>query len=497
MTRSSFRSPLTSHMQALVQVQPRAVSAHPTHPTPTNRLRHPALLLLALLLAVVSAVAPLAQRQVRVHAQEPTQMQEQAAVDLVYFPETGHHVSQPFLNAWDGLGGLATFGYPLSEQYTDAESGMQVQIFERARFEQHPEAAGTDAEVQFTLLGRWLAEQTQPLDPAFTPYPADTPPLDSPERHFFPETGHYLAYGFKAYWQQHGGLRIFGFPISEEFSEGGYTVQYFERARMEYHLENVGTPYAILLGRIGADRGVADGVDTTPAQRAPGVPDYDPALLHPAPQATSFTLPVLMYHQVTEPASRYVIPLWRLEQQLDWLQANGYTSVTTTQAYDAMEGHGTLPEKPVMLTFDDGFTSQWDAVQALNARGMVGVFFVTTGQPHLADWQLQEMAAAGHEIGAHTRSHPDLTTLSDAQLVDEIEGVRHELQAASGTNVDFFAYPFGAYDWRTIDFVQQAGFRGAVAAWGGSWWEPGRWWNEPRIEVDGTLSLEGFVNLLP
>ena len=84
------------------------------------------------------------------------------------------------------------------------------------------------------------------------PFPA------TPDRVYFPETGHSLAYGFKGYWERNGGLPVFGYPWTEEFSEPNrdtgevYTVQYFERQRFEYHPENAGTVYEVLLGRLGA-----------------------------------------------------------------------------------------------------------------------------------------------------------------------------------------------------------------------------------------------------
>ena len=74
---------------------------------------------------------------------------------------------------------------------------------------------------------------------------------------YFEPTGHYLAYGFRSFWNQNGGLPIFGFPLTEEFSQGdvvsgsAYTVQYFERQRFEYHPEFAGTQYETELGRLG------------------------------------------------------------------------------------------------------------------------------------------------------------------------------------------------------------------------------------------------------
>lgn len=414
----------------------------------------------------------------------------------VYFPVTGHQVSDPFLATWRKLGGLATFGYPLTEAFVDPQSGLTVQYFERERFELHPENAGTEWEVLFALLGSWLTEGR--TEPAFTPTPANTAPPDTPERQFFAPTGHYLAYGFKSYWETHGGLRIFGYPISEEFSELNpdtgqiYTVQYFERARFEYHPENAGTPYEVLLGRLGAQRATILALDMSPAPRQEGVPDYDEALWAP-PQPRAFDIPVLMYHHVGENASRYTIPLWRFEQQLDWLQQNGYNTVTLSQVYDAVAGIGTLPPNPVAITFDDGYAEQWGAVQAMNARGMHATFFILSGASTLADWQIRAIADAGHEIGSHSISHPDLTTLSDAQLRRELVDSRARLQAISGQDVDVFAYPFGAWNNRVVDAVAAAGYRAAVAAWGGTWWSPEKWWVEPRIEIGGTLSLGDFT----
>jgi peptidoglycan/xylan/chitin deacetylase (PgdA/CDA1 family) len=416
---------------------------------------------------------------------------------LVYFPATGHHVGDAYLTTWRAHGGLAAFGYPLTEVIE--RDGMQVQYFERARFEHHPDQAGTEYEIQFTLLGSWLAAGR--TEPAFTPFPPDTPET-TPDHTFFPETGHFLGYGFRAYWQAQGGLRIFGYPISEEFSEGGFTVQYFERARFEWHPENAGTEYEILLGRLGADRAAAEGIDMAPAPRIDGVPDYDESLWAPPPpppppptpsEPRALRIPVLMYHRFGEPAERYQVPYWRFEQQLDWLAANGYSTVTLAEVYDYMAGVGELPAQPVVITLDDGFISQWEAGQALAARGMRGAFFVTTGQPHLADWQIAELASAGHEIGAHTVAHADLTTLSDDQLWRELTAARWELQAASGQAVDFLAYPNGTWDARVIASAQAAGYRGAVAAWGGSWWSPESWWHEPRIEVSGYLTLDEFA----
>jgi hypothetical protein len=91
-----------------------------------------------------------------------------------------------------------------------------------------------------------------------TPFTWIPPFPDTPARRYFAETGHSLSGGFKSFWDRNGGLPVFGYPLSEEFSERNadlrqdFTTQYFERERFEYHPENR-APYDILLGRLGAE----------------------------------------------------------------------------------------------------------------------------------------------------------------------------------------------------------------------------------------------------
>lgn len=167
-----------------------------------------------------------------------------------YFPETGHNVPSPFREYWAGNGGLAIYGYPITEPFEQAIGGVlyTVQYFERARFEYHPENGGTIYEVLLGQFGREIAEGRR-VDT--TPIPPGKDQTCAP----FKETGHHVCDRFLAYWQANGGLAQFGFPLSDqiqEILENGqtYTVQYFERARFEYHPENA-PPYDILLGQFG------------------------------------------------------------------------------------------------------------------------------------------------------------------------------------------------------------------------------------------------------
>ncbi|MDQ5865944.1 MAG: hypothetical protein M3390_09450 [Chloroflexota bacterium] len=174
---------------------------------------------------------------------------------VLWFAPTGHTLRGNFLDYWNKNGGLPQFGYPITEEFTEPigpeGAPIMVQYFERARFEHHPENAGTPHEVLLGALGREFHPQDPPAEPLIGP--AIFPPVLI----YFNETGHNLGGTFLRYWNQHGGLAIHGYPISEEFEEKSpidgktYKVQYFERSRFELHPENAGSPYEVLLGPLG------------------------------------------------------------------------------------------------------------------------------------------------------------------------------------------------------------------------------------------------------
>ena len=162
-----------------------------------------------------------------------------------FFEETKRTVCQPFLDFWNQNGGLAIFGFPITDliQEKDRASGevYKAQYFERARFELH-EATGN--QVVLGRLGALLQRAEGKVEP-------------KEGAHYFPETGHNVSGPFLKFWQERGGLAIFGFPITEERIEINptdkkeYLVQYFERARFEHHPDHAGTPFEVQLTQLG------------------------------------------------------------------------------------------------------------------------------------------------------------------------------------------------------------------------------------------------------
>jgi hypothetical protein len=153
-----------------------------------------------------------------------------------YFYETGHYVCDQFLQFFETRGGLETFGYPLSERYSDpARGGLLVQYFQRARMEWHPD----NPESYRVQLGLLIDELGYRYPPARA---EDIPAPDDPAHHYFPETEHVVSYAFLDTFREQGGLDIFGYPRSEFLFEEGTVVQYFQRARMDWLRDQPGQP---------------------------------------------------------------------------------------------------------------------------------------------------------------------------------------------------------------------------------------------------------------
>jgi len=180
--------------------------------------------------------------------------QSQAAPGERYFPETGHAIKGAFQSYWEQHGGLERFGYPLSDEFAEVSAlngqTYTVQYFERTEFEHHPENAAP-YDVLLTQLGTMRYKQEYA-----TPPTDEHPSSNNPQ--LFPATGKYVGSTMFAAWQRLGGLMQIGYPVSNEFTERSildgrsYTVQYFERAELEYHNEQ--QPSVLMLTQLGRFR---------------------------------------------------------------------------------------------------------------------------------------------------------------------------------------------------------------------------------------------------
>ncbi len=163
-----------------------------------------------------------------------------------YFEQTMHNACGGFAAYWQKFGGLPVFGYPITEEFQ--QDGMTVQYFERARMEWQ---SGSDPSHYDVVLGRVGSElaASMSMDQPFQ----SAPEANSGHCTFFAQTGHNACNGFRAYWLTYGGLSTFGYPISEEFTQDGKVVQYFERARFEWVPGSSAPRFDVVEGRVGAE----------------------------------------------------------------------------------------------------------------------------------------------------------------------------------------------------------------------------------------------------
>ena len=224
----------------------------------------------------------------------------------------------------------------------------------------------------------------------------------------------------------------------------------------------------------------------------------------------TITLPILMYHRIgrigPELASitqRLSVTLGEFAAQMRWLKRNNFHAVTQEQAFAALERGATLPSRPIMITFDDGYRGVWaNALPVLMRMHMPATAYVITsrisnGDPSFLTWgQLRVLDRNGVTVGSHTATHPDLTTLSDAQALAELRTSRHVLERHLKRPVQWFAYPAGAHDARIVGLVRRAGYVLAVTTQPGTEQSAQAPLELHRYEVLNSTHVSGLAALL-
>jgi peptidoglycan/xylan/chitin deacetylase (PgdA/CDA1 family) len=184
-------------------------------------------------------------------------------------------------------------------------------------------------------------------------------------------------------------------------------------------------------------------------------------------------VPVLCYHQLRElepddgEYSRSItFPPATFRAQLEAVRDGGRTPIRAAALLDHLEFGTPLPEKPVLLTFDDGSAGHATvALPLLQELGFPGVFFPMTVVLDKPNWlsrdDLRRLDAAGMEIGAHTWDHQRLDRLPDDQWHTQLDEPAATLAEVLGRPVDVMAYPFGVWAPRTLPHVTEARYRAA------------------------------------
>jgi glycosyltransferase involved in cell wall biosynthesis len=225
--------------------------------------------------------------------------------------------------------------------------------------------------------------------------------------------------------------------------------------------------------------------------------------------------PVLMYHGFCEShreRSRYVVSRRQLRRQLRWLKAMRYQVIPLEQLVDCIAECELPPAKALAITIDDGYESSYSIALPLLARfGCPTTYFAVSqrlgqsntwdqepplaGHPVMSPEQLQTVAATGMTVGAHTRTHADVSRL-DGRLAEEVAGSRRDLEGVLGRTVSLFSFPWGLYDERALAAVKAAGYRASCTTVARRTTAVASPFELPRIEIKGRDSLLAFAGKL-
>ncbi|NYE57322.1 polysaccharide deacetylase family protein [Carboxydothermus ferrireducens] len=228
-------------------------------------------------------------------------------------------------------------------------------------------------------------------------------------------------------------------------------------------------------------------------------------------------VPILMYHKVNPDPKTGGLGLRVLPREFDWqmhyLKEHGFHTVSLDEAVDYLEFGKPLPEKPIVITFDDGYRDNYVyAFPILKKYGFRATIFIITGivgktnewderegKPtnYMLTWkQIDEMANYGIEFGAHTVNHPRLTKVPLEVAEKEIFNSKKMLEAHFKRPVKYFCYPYGLYNDQIVEIVKKAGFRAATTTQLGINARGCDLYRLKRLRVTGHMSRRQFVEQL-
>jgi len=223
-------------------------------------------------------------------------------------------------------------------------------------------------------------------------------------------------------------------------------------------------------------------------------------------------VPILMYHKLDPSISPqsgrrerwrnpFVLSEQDFGQQMGYLRSQGYSSISLSDFAAYLNGQSTLPEKAVIITFDDGDASHYTIAHTILMKyGFIATFFVTVGtldQPgSLSQAQLKQMRKDGMAIESHTLTHPFLTQLGKDELMRELVESKVVLEEKINGAVRFIAIPGGIYNNRVMAMVKEAGYTGAVTSDLGINQDGSDLYRLKRIGIHQGTSLSDFANLL-
>jgi peptidoglycan/xylan/chitin deacetylase (PgdA/CDA1 family) len=227
-------------------------------------------------------------------------------------------------------------------------------------------------------------------------------------------------------------------------------------------------------------------------------------------------IPILMYHSVADDGppelAPYRISTHAFREQLRYLRRQGYYSIPLEEWGACIAAGRSLPGRPVILTFDDGYKNFIENAWPLLERSDFGatLFVVTEKVGRVADWDsaaseplplmswedLKELHAKGVEIGSHSASHQDFSAISADRVMAEGQRARARLREKLGGEATIIAFPWGRGDDAVRRVLAQCGYKVGLTTWGGHSTLADDPLNLPRIEIFGDDDIATFARKL-
>jgi peptidoglycan/xylan/chitin deacetylase (PgdA/CDA1 family) len=236
----------------------------------------------------------------------------------------------------------------------------------------------------------------------------------------------------------------------------------------------------------------ADSVSTVPVRQSDSLPsisaDFSPSRILSRKQ-----IPILCYHQIrdwkptdSKISKDYIVPPEVFRAQLKMLADSGFHSVLPDQLFQYLTKGLPLPDKPILLSFDDTDLDQYEiAFPEMKKYGFKGVFFIMTvslGRKHYMNKaQVKELFEAGNIVGSHTWDHHNVKKYQGNDWVIQIDKPTRELEAITGKPIRYFAYPFGLWNRQAIAELKKRGFVAAFQL------------NEKRDELDPLFTIRRII----
>jgi peptidoglycan/xylan/chitin deacetylase (PgdA/CDA1 family) len=211
-------------------------------------------------------------------------------------------------------------------------------------------------------------------------------------------------------------------------------------------------------------------------------------------------IPIVMYHSIGyDKGNTARVTKENFKEQMKYLRDNGYVTLTLNDAYDFFIDNKPVPEKSIILTFDDGYVDNYvEALPILKEFEFKATIFVITSlvdkvPDYMSSKQLKEMQDSGMDIESHTANHEHLKELTYEKQVITLQDSKDFLEKILNKEIQYLAYPFGEYSKETLKAATQVGYKMAITT-------DGRWSDKAdgiltldRVFISGAASLDVFI----